>query len=204
MIKIPFNSNIQSNLDKNYNLNKSLILLKTFIENSNNKTINNYINNILEKELTYAFLSKKYFINGVINSTWSMILPERFNHLRAFIGLKRLYAFVSYNGDIYLGSSSNLWQRLFIQHKTSPKNRQNKHKLFYNNVLRSNWFNFTLHVICILPDHVSNYLSLSSTIEENEIAILNLLNKYHLTFVEQFLLDIVKPSLNAEKFANAS
>lgn len=49
-----------------------------------------------------------------------------------------------------------------------------------------------------------NYFVLypSAMLTKDEQDILTLLNKYHLTFVEQFYLDMIGPTLNVELFAN--
>jgi hypothetical protein len=47
-------------------------------------------------------------------------------------------------------------------------------------------------------------LYISVELNNDERDILTLLNKYHLTLVEQFYLDMIGPTLNSEQLANAS
>jgi hypothetical protein len=57
-----------------------------------------------------------------------------------------------------------------------------------------------------VPNHIVTFQSLhtSTVLTVSELDLLELLNKYHLTLVEQFYLDYMAPELNGEEWANAS
>jgi hypothetical protein len=60
--------------------------------------------------------------------------------------------------------------------------------------------------MALVPNHLSAYLILNpgQTLTSQEQEILETLSLYHLTFVEQFFIDTLNPTLNSEKLANAS
>lgn len=154
--------------------------------------------------LTYKDLVKSLSENGKLITVYNAELPTGFQNLRNYVNVRGIYGFMSYTGDAYVGSSSNLWQRLFTKHKNGPYNNANKHKLFYNHVITHGWNTFNLSIFCTLPDHLVVGKNMNPELSEEELFMLNMLNMYHLTYVEQFYLDICLPSLNAEPLANAS
>jgi hypothetical protein len=53
--------------------------------------------------------------------------------LNQFKAIKGIYGFMHSSGASYIGSSVDLWRRLFVQHKNAPFNKSvYKHRLFYN------------------------------------------------------------------------
>jgi len=113
---------------------------------------------------------------------------------------------MSHLGDAYVGSSMDLWRRLFTQHKNAPGKGSVKHKLFYNYVREHTWSNMNLSIFQCLPNHIAVYQAMHPylMLKEDEMRILVLLNMYHMALVEQFYLDHICPSLNFEPLANAS
>lgn len=197
--------NYTSRREKNYNLVKWNKELNNFINNSVNKELNSYIKSILD--LSYDKLKKEYFDNnGRLIPLTSRLLPEGFFALNKFKNVQGIYQFVRSSGEAYIGMSTNLWRRLFVTHKNRPGKESMKHSLFYNLVRRLGWSKFHLNILCVLPDHLNifknNYKS--EALNDEELRILALLNKYHLTLLEQFFLDTLEPKLNTERLANAS
>jgi hypothetical protein len=60
--------------------------------------------------------------------------------------------------------------------------------------------------MAVIPDHVKNFSIIYNTININstEQELLEILNLYHLTLVEQFFIDNLPHDLNGSKFSSAS
>lgn len=57
-------------------------------------------------------------------------------------------------------------------------------------ILKKIWSVFTLSTMAVIPDHVKNFFIIYNTININSTKqeLLEILNLYHLTLVEQFFL----------------
>lgn len=191
---------VSNKVEVNYNLVKQKKELNKFIKDSYNIELNKHIEEILN--LTYHDFIKLYTTNNVFNSVWSNILPRGFSLLNPFKGTRGIYGFMSNTGQKYVGSTRNLWQRLFRAHKTGPNKKAHKHGPFYGLIVQLGWEAFQLSIFCVLPDDLRAFKG--KVLTQRELEILGVLNKYHLSIVEQFFLDNIQPSLNINPLSNAS
>lgn len=197
--------NYTSRREKNYNLVNWKKELNKFTCNSKNKALNSYIKEILD--LSYDTLKDQYYDNNrTLISVSSRSLPQGFFTLNNLKNVSGIYQFVRSSGESYVGMSTNLWRRLFVTHKNRPGTGSMKHNLFYALVRRLGWSKFHLNILCVLPDHLTVYKNnnRSQILTDEELKIIALLRKYHLTLLEQFFLDTLEPTLNTERLANAS
>lgn len=125
--------------------------------------------------------------------------------IRDFKNKAGIYQFVL-GTDSYVGSTQNLYNRCFLQHKNQAFTNTNKHKLFYNAVVENGWDKWTFNIIFIIPDHTvvfaENYPDVILT--DEYLSILQDLTYYELTLAEQLNLDYYKPTLNSSLLANWS
>jgi hypothetical protein len=188
--------------------NPKLKKLYKLLENGNHKTdimeLKNYINNIIE--LSPNDLYNIYAnTNNIITPIWSYSLPEGFDKLIEYKGIAGIYYYNSKEGKGYVGSTSDLRRRNFSEHKNNI-NKKGKHIKFYDYIKKNTWSAFTLYIMAVIPDHVKNFSIIYNTININstEQELLEILNLYHLTLVEQFFIDNLPHDLNGSKFSSAS
>jgi hypothetical protein len=103
-----------------------------------------------------------------------------------------IYQFVI-GSDSYIGSTKDLFKRCFIQHKNHAFNYTNKHKLFYNKVVKYGWKSFYLNIFSLISNHVHLFAEHNSnyTITEKDLLILLDLISYELTIAEQIALRLL-------------
>jgi hypothetical protein len=200
-------SGLQSRLGENYKLQEMKNKLAEGLTLTNNPMLSKYITNILD--LTYADLAKLYLnLDGSLKALFDEKLPNGFDNLGQYKSMPGIYFFLATGGKSYLGSTSNLWRRIFKEHKVRPFNDKSRvhHPLFYNFVFKQSWDDFRLLVLALVPNHLAAFLLQipGQTMTSQEQELLELLTLYHTTFVEQFFMDLINPALNTEKLANAS
>ena len=73
-------------------------------------------------------------------------------------------------------------------------------------VSNGGWEGYKLFILRVVPNQTKSFIALYSlrVLTPELIAVLNELNKYYITLVEQFYLDHLKPSFNMQPYANAS
>jgi hypothetical protein len=83
----------------------------------------------------------------------------------------------------YLGSSQNLFNRCFVDHKNKAFTNTSKHTRFYNNVVKYTWNAFTLYILELIPNHIELFVKLNPyyVLNFNEYKLLSLLNLYKIT-----------------------
>ena len=90
----------------------------------------------------------------------------------------------------------NIYNRCYIQHKNQAFTHTNKHKLFYNKVVKFGWDKFIFNIICIITNHVNNFSEKYPhyILTDIDKLILEDLTNYELTVAEQLNLNYYKPS----------
>ena len=108
--------------------------------------------------------------------------------------------------DSYIGSTKDLYNRCFLQHKNHAFTNTSKHRFFYNAVVENGWGKWILNIICTIPDHAVVFAEKFPDIilTDDDLAILQDLTYYELTLAEQLNLDFYKPTLNSSLLANWS
>lgn len=64
----------------------------------------------------------------------------------------------------YVGSTRDLHQRCYIQHRLDAFNKFKRHVLFYTNVIKYGWKNFTFRILTLIPNHLAAKRSLKNII----------------------------------------
>lgn len=161
-----------------------------------------YIQSILSIPLNVV--ATKYG-NGIKNPLIKINLPEEWHLLRKYKLIAGIYLFVN-DINSYLGSSKNLFNRCFVEHKNKAFTNTSKHKKFYNNVVKNTWNDFTLYILELIPNHIELFINLNPyyVLNFNEYKLLSLLNLYEITIAEQIYMDLIQPTLNNNLFANWS
>ena len=160
----------------------------------------NNVNRIHQNEAGYCGSQSQFLITKPLSS-WDF--------LRDFKSKAGIYQFVI-GSDSYIGSTKDIFKRCFIQHKNLAFTKPNKHKLFYKTVVENGWDKFILNIICVIPDHVILFSSLTDQkypdfiLNEKDLSILQDLTYYELTVAEQLNLDYYRPTLNTSLMANWS
>lgn len=108
--------------------------------------------------------------------------------------------------DTYLGSTKNIYQRCYIQHKNHAFINTKKHLLFYNKVVQNGWESFQFSILAIIPDYCAEFSKIypEYEISKKDMLILSDLISLELTIAEQIYLNYYKPNLNSSKLANWS
>ena len=76
--------------------------------------------------------------------------------------------------DSYIGSTNNLYQRCFNQHKNYTHKKTSKHKLFYSKVIKHGWEKFYLNILYTNPNHLYNFIHPNFKLaEEDKLILLN-------------------------------
>lgn len=116
-----------------------------------------------------------------------------------------VYQFVI-GSDSYIGSTKNICNRCYIQHKNQAFTKTSKHKLFYNSVIKNGWDKFILNVFCVTPNHVNVFSEEYPhfILTDKDYLRLQDLTYYELTVAEKLNLNYYKPSLNSSLLANWS
>ena len=167
-----------------------------------NLSLKIYVQSILSIPLNV--ISAKYG-SGIKNPIIKINLPEEWQNLHKYKFIAGIYLFV--NGkNSYLGSSKNLFNRCFVEHKNKAFTNTSKHKKFYSNIVKSTWNAFTLYILEILPNHIELFVKLNPyyVLNSNEYKLLSLLNLYEITIAEQIYMDFIQPTLNNNLFSNWS
>jgi group I intron endonuclease len=125
--------------------------------------------------------------------------------LKDFKRVPGIYQF-TLGTESYIGSTKDIYNRCFIQHKNHAFTSQDKHKKFYNLVEKNGWSKFTLSILRVTHNHVNNFSENfpNYVLTDKDLKILQLLTSYELTVIEQIYLDNVNPTLNSSLFANWS
>ena len=67
----------------------------------------------------------KYVVSESLSNSWYFLNKFKTGVYKFYIGL-----------DSYIGSTNNLYQRCFNQHKNYAHKKTSKHKLFYSKVIK--------------------------------------------------------------------
>lgn len=203
-----FNVIVPVAVQKSLNSNPRILRLHTKIVSysavKNSTTLGIYLmDNINRINLTdfqksdYCGLQNNFvFTKSPLNS-WGF--------LRDFKSKAGIYQFVL-GSDSYIGSTKDLYNRCFLQHKNQAFTKTNKHRLFYNAVIENGWGKWTLNIICIIPNHTVVFAEKNPDIilTGKDLSILQDLTTYELTLAEQLNLDYYKPTFNGSLLANWS
>jgi hypothetical protein len=110
----------------------------------------------LDKPLDY-YLSK---YDPEILPIYNLSLKEGWKSLEQALreknipGIYKFTALPLYGGvDAYIGSTKNIYQRCYIQHKNHAFINTKKHLLFYNKVVQNGWESFQFNILAIIPDY---------------------------------------------------
>jgi hypothetical protein len=140
---------------------------------------------------------KKNIANIDLSFSWDL--------LRDFKKVPGIYQF-TLGTESYIGSTKDIYNRCFIQHKNRAFTSQNKHKKFYSLVEKNGWNKFTLSILRVTHNHVTNFAENfpNYVLTDKDLKILHLLTSYELTVIEQIYLENLNPTLNSSLLANWS
>lgn len=132
-------------------------------------------------------------------------LDGSWNFFKQYTEIPGVYQF-TIGSESYVGSTKNIYNRCFIQHKNQAFTNTKKHKLFYTRVVKHGWKDFSFNLLCTLPNHVEVFFEKfpDTILTEKEILFLEMLTTYETTWMEQLYLDYLKPKLNGSLLANWS
>jgi len=179
---------------------------KLNISMKKNNILENYVKLIINRPLEEYVLKYEPNKNHFVKSeSLSKNSSPNWNFLKEFKLVPGIYQFIR-DSDSYIGSTKDLYRRCFIQHKNQVFINTNKHKLFYNMVVRHGWDSFKLNILFLVPNHVKLFSESNPNyiITEEELLVLMDLISYELTIAEQLQLDFYKPNLNGSSLANWS
>lgn len=139
------------------------------------------------------------------NSLVTIDLKLSWDPLKNFKNVSGIYQFII-GTESYIGSSKDIYNRCFFQHKNKALTSSSIHKKFYGKVKTNGWNNFIFKFLYETPNHIQVFSEKypDYILSDKDIQILQYLTSYELTFTEQLYLDIYKPSLNNNLFANWS
>ena len=169
----------------------NITLNKSMDDTARSSALINYINVHLNKPLDF-YLSKYNTDNLPV---YNLSLKEGWKSLNQYKNIPGIYKFTAlplYGGeDTYLGSTKNIYQRCYVQHKNQAFNNTNKHLLFYNKVIQNSWESFELSILAIIPDYCKEFIKLypEFDLSKNDIIILSDLITLELTIAEQIYLN---------------
>ena len=198
---------------KSLNINPIIQRLKFKIESyiKDKTDLASYLSINLKRisTLNFANADRKNEENSLIINVKENIanidLSLSWDLLRNFKKVPGIYQF-TLASDSYIGSTKDIYNRCFIQHKNRAFTFQNKHKKFYTLVEKNGWSKFTLNILRVTPNHVNNFAENfpNYVLTDKDLKILQLLTSYELTVIEQIYLDTFNPSLNSSLLANWS
>lgn len=198
--------------DNKLYLNPAISKLKLKLEhNLNSKELNSinsdtilisYAKSILSFSLNE--IGSKY-VKIIDNPIAKCILPTEWNSLRKYKGLPGIYLF-SNKRESYLGSSKNLSNRCYIQHKNKALTNKKILKNFYSSVVKNTWSAFTVSILELTPNHIELFTQLNPNykLTKKEYEFLLDLTVSELTIAEQVYMYALLPSLNGSYYANWS
>ncbi len=105
----------------------------------NNNNVNNILNNTCLTDISWITLNK----SGLIEEA-----NRKFNNLAAIY----IYQFIKDNSIIYIGSTSNINNRI-IQHRCNVNNGKRSCPKFYNYIEQHGWDNFRLGILEYINTH---------------------------------------------------
>uniref|UniRef100_A0A896YS15 GIY-YIG endonuclease n=1 Tax=Coniophora puteana TaxID=80637 RepID=A0A896YS15_9AGAM len=196
-------SSVVSNLDKNPHLANLKKQLSNEVEESTE--VGQYIvENLKRLQSVSEELSNKK--PSEINSVFSHSLASSWRFLLNYKNMAGIYQFIN-GAHSYVGSTRDLHQRCYVQHRLDAFKKFKRHILFYTNVITHGWINFTFRILAFVPNHLEAFTkiyNIKRDLTEKEINLLNILLSFELTLLEQVYLDLIKPDLNGSTFANWS
>lgn len=144
-------------------------------------------------------------INNLNKNITKIDLSQSWDSLKNYKKVTGIYQFV-FGSESYIGSTKDIYNRCFIQHKNLAFTSTNKHKQFYSLVVNNGWSKFNLNILKIVFNHVNVYSEKypNDILTAKDLQILQYLTFYELTITEQIYLDLFKPSLNKSLLANWS
>lgn len=193
--KVTFTLNSNNNWNRNsvianlsillLNNNPNILRLKNKLVNyeSTDKTITNYIKIYLDRPLDY-YLSK---YDPEIFPIYNLSLKQGWKSLEKYKNIPGIYKFTALflndSTDTYIGSTKNIYQRCYIQHKNHAFVNTKKHYLFYNKVVQNGWESFQLSILTIIPDYCIEFAKIypEYIISKKDILILSDLVSLELT-----------------------
>ena len=193
------------------NLNKNPLILrlksKLIVEDSTilglylKKNLNQI--DYKKEKIQNQYLQNKFM--GLVPSDIKKKLSDSWTFLRDYKSVPGIYLF-EYCTDFYLGSTKNLYQRCFLEHKNHALTNTKKHAKFYNRVVELGWNKFSLAILQLVPNHVTVFAekNVDYTLKDKDIKMLQYLTAYELTVLEQTYLDLYQPNLNSSLLANWS
>lgn len=111
-----------------------------------------------------------------------------------------VYNFVDHNGKGYVGSSIDLYGRIYRKHRTNALSKTTLHSLFYSNVLE--WDNYTLNLYYMRKNHLDMFIDSSICLTVLDKKTLSLLFYYYLTILEQAYMQLLDNSYNMQAYRN--
>lgn len=136
----------------------------------------------------------------------TLTLPSGFYGISKFKETSGIYHFKDKTGKGYVGSSANLFQRIYRVHRVNAFSKTNLHSLFYSNVVSQGWENFslTLYLIPERCNHLSNFSKLNTEVKLTSLdkSILNKLSFYEITVIEQAFIQELDSSYNMQIYSN--
>lgn len=193
-----------TNIEKNPIIKRLEFKIKSY--KNNNTNLDNYLSTNLNRILNIQTeIEHKSSINNLNKNITKIDLSLSWNLLKDFKKVPGIYQFVS-GSESYIGSTKDIYNRCFIQHKNSAFTSPNKHKKFYSLVVNNGWSKFTLNILKIVFNHVNVFSEKypNDILTAKDLQVLQYLTLYELTLTEQLYLDLFKPSLNKSLLANWS
>lgn len=169
-LKNPYLTNLKTKLE-NFSNQTDLLAPKNRNENLNSYLIDN-IHRINQLENSV----------DLNNNLLEKSLQGSWDFFKEYKNIPGVYQF-TVNSESYVGSTKNLYNRCFVQHKNQAFTNTNKHKLFYTNVVKYGWKNFKFKLLCTLPNHVEVFSEKfpDTVLSEKDILFLEILTTYETT-----------------------
>lgn len=200
--------NFVSNVNNNPFINAfAKKILEQVSNNPSNKQFQEYVLNRIEINRIELIKQNGLFdlINGNKSIIFSTHCPEGFSEMFKYSKQSGIYKFDSilHTDMSYVGSTINLYKRLYNQKKYSISDVKT-HPKFYNYVNKYGWEQLQIKVLTLLPNHKKDFENLypNITLNPSIIEVLENLTRYELLITEQFCIDVYKPKLNISTIVN--
>ncbi len=193
-----------TNLDINPIIKRLKLKIESYVNNNTN--LGKYLSKNLKRILNIQKEIEQNTQTNKLNKNITKIdLSQSWDLLKNFKKVPGIYQFLL-GSDSYIGSTKDIYNRCFIQHKNRAFTAQNRHKKFYSLVVNNGWSKFTLNILNLTPNHINVFSEKfpNDILTAKDLQILQYLNYYELTLTEQIYLDLFKPSLNTSLLDNWS
>ncbi len=193
-----------TNIEINPTIKRLRLKIESYINNKTN--LDKYLSTNLKRILNFQKeIEQNSQIKNLNKNITKIDFSQSWYLLKEFKKVAGIYQFVL-GFDSYIGSTKDIYNRCFIQHKKLAFSAPNKHKKFYSLVVNNGWSKFTLNILNITPNHVNVFSEEypNDILTAKDLRILQYLTYYELTLNEQIYLDLFKPNLNKSLLANWS